>query len=111
MAEVRVLALNAPAGVKESDRVGLVHVGSEIPVAPGSVLGVALDAWFPAEARRISDESGASRREDRGASGNPRSRRAVSAGPRRDLLGGAEGAGSRQTIACESVIPERSASS
>jgi len=49
MAEVRVLALNAPAGVKESDRVGLVHVGSEIPVAPGSVLGVAFDAWFPAK--------------------------------------------------------------
>jgi uncharacterized protein YbaR (Trm112 family) len=49
MAEVRVLALNAPAGVKESERVGLVHVGSEIPVAPGSVLGVAFDAWFPAK--------------------------------------------------------------
>ena len=49
MAEVRVLALNAPAGVKESDRVGLVHVGSEIPVAPGSVHGVMFDAWFPAK--------------------------------------------------------------
>lgn len=49
MAEVRVLALNAPAGVKESGGVGLVHVGSEIPVAPGSVLGVAFDAWFPAK--------------------------------------------------------------
>ena len=49
MAEVRVLALNAPGGVKESDRVGLVHVGSKIPVAPGSVLGVAFDAWFPAK--------------------------------------------------------------
>jgi hypothetical protein len=49
MAEVRVLALNAPAGVKESERVGLVHVGSEIPVAPGSVLGLAFDAWFPAK--------------------------------------------------------------
>jgi uncharacterized protein YbaR (Trm112 family) len=48
MAEVRVLALNAPAGVRESERVGLVRVGSEIPVAPGSVLGVAFDAWFPA---------------------------------------------------------------
>ena len=48
MAEVRVLALNAPAGVKESPTVGLLRVGSEIPVAPGSVLGVALDAWFPA---------------------------------------------------------------
>ena len=49
MADVRVLALNAPAGVKESDRVGLVHVGSEIPVAPGSLLGVAFDPWFPAK--------------------------------------------------------------
>jgi hypothetical protein len=49
MADVRVLALNAPGGVKESDRVGLVHVGSEIPVAPGSVLGLAFDAWFPAK--------------------------------------------------------------
>lgn len=49
MAEVRVLALNAPAEVKESQTVGLLRVGSEIPVAAGSVLGVALDAWFPAK--------------------------------------------------------------
>ena len=49
MAEVRVLALNAPAEVKESQTGGLLHVGSEIPVAPGSLLGVALDAWFPAK--------------------------------------------------------------
>ena len=49
MAEVRVLALNAPAEVKESPSVGLLRVGSEIPVAPGSLLGVALDAWFPAQ--------------------------------------------------------------
>jgi uncharacterized protein YbaR (Trm112 family) len=49
MAEVRVLALNAPDEVKESHTVGLLRVGSEIPVAPGSVLGVALDAWFPAK--------------------------------------------------------------
>ena len=49
MAEVRVLALNAPAEVKESQTVGLLRVGSEIPVAPGSLLGVALDAWFPAK--------------------------------------------------------------
>jgi hypothetical protein len=47
MAEVRVLALNPPAEVKESQTVGLLQVGTEIPVAPGSVLGVALDAWFP----------------------------------------------------------------
>lgn len=45
--EVRVLALNAPAEVKESQSVGLLRVASEIPVAPGSVFGVALDAWFP----------------------------------------------------------------
>jgi uncharacterized protein YbaR (Trm112 family) len=49
MAEVRVLALNAPAEVKESQTVGLLRVGSEIPVPPGSLLGVALDAWFPAK--------------------------------------------------------------
>ena len=49
MAEVRVLALNAPAEVKESATVGLLHVGSEIPVTPGSLLGVTLDAWFPAK--------------------------------------------------------------
>ncbi|HEY6089993.1 MAG TPA: hypothetical protein VD771_09405 [Gemmatimonadaceae bacterium] len=48
MTGVRVLALNAPAAVKESEAVGLLVVGSEIPVAAGSVLGVALDAWFPA---------------------------------------------------------------
>ena len=49
MAEIRVLALNAPSEVEESQTVGLLHVGTEIPVAPGSVLGVALDAWFPAK--------------------------------------------------------------
>jgi hypothetical protein len=48
MAEVRVIALNAPSGVKESPTVGLVEVGSEIPLAARSVLGVAIDAWFPA---------------------------------------------------------------
>jgi hypothetical protein len=48
LAEVRVLALNAPSEVKESQTVGLVQVGSDIPLAAGSVLGVALDAWFPA---------------------------------------------------------------
>jgi len=49
MAEVRVLALNAPVEVEESPGVGLLRVGSEIPVAAGSLLGVALDAWFPAK--------------------------------------------------------------
>jgi hypothetical protein len=47
MSDVRVLALNAPSTVKESERVGLLRVASEIPLATGSVLGVALDAWFP----------------------------------------------------------------
>jgi hypothetical protein len=49
MAEVRVLALNPPAEVKESQAVGLLRVGTEIPAAPASVFGVALDAWFPAK--------------------------------------------------------------
>ncbi|HMG71077.1 MAG TPA: hypothetical protein VK544_08160 [Gemmatimonadaceae bacterium] len=49
IAESRVLALNAQSGVEESETVGLLLVGSEIPVAPGSVLGVALDALFPPE--------------------------------------------------------------
>ncbi len=47
MSDVRVLALNAPSEVKESERVGLLRVAAEIPLATGSVLGVALDAWFP----------------------------------------------------------------
>ena len=49
MAEVRVLALNVTPEVEESSTVGLLEVGSAIPVQPGSVLGVALDAWFPAK--------------------------------------------------------------
>ena len=49
MAEVRVLALNAAADVEESPTVGLLQVGSAIPVQTGSVLGVALDPWLPAK--------------------------------------------------------------
>jgi uncharacterized protein YbaR (Trm112 family) len=49
ISEARVLALNPESGVEESETVGILLVGSEIPVAPGSVLGVALDASFPAE--------------------------------------------------------------
>ena len=49
MAEIKVIAINAPAEVKESETVGLLSVGSEIPLAAGSVLGVAVDAWFPAK--------------------------------------------------------------
>jgi uncharacterized protein YbaR (Trm112 family) len=48
MAEVRVLALDPAPEVEESEAVGLVRVASDIPVAPGSLLGVALDPWFPA---------------------------------------------------------------
>ena len=49
MTEARVFALNPEKGVEESETVGLLRVGTEIPVAPGSVLGVALDSSFPAE--------------------------------------------------------------
>jgi hypothetical protein len=49
MAQVRVIAINPPGEVKESETVGLVRMGSEIPLASGSVLGVAFDAWFPAK--------------------------------------------------------------
>lgn len=49
MTEARVLALNPEKGVEESETVGLLRVGTEIPVAPGSVFGVALDSSFPAE--------------------------------------------------------------
>jgi hypothetical protein len=49
MAEMRVIAVNAPSEVKESETVVLVRAGSEIPLAAGSVAGVALDAWFPAK--------------------------------------------------------------
>ena len=44
-----MLALNAESGVEESSAVGLLLVGSIIPVAPGSVLGVAIDSSFPPE--------------------------------------------------------------
>ena len=49
MTETRVLALNPNERVEESETVGLLRVGREIPLAPASVLGVALDAGFPAE--------------------------------------------------------------
>ena len=49
MAEVRVIAVNAPSEVKESETVGLVRVGAEIPLAAGSAMGAAFDAWFPAK--------------------------------------------------------------
>src|SRR5213075_1001294 len=46
MAEVRVIAVNAPAEVKVSERVGLVRAAKRLPLAAQSVQGVALDAWF-----------------------------------------------------------------
>jgi hypothetical protein len=49
MTQARVLAVNAPLDVQESESVGLLRVANEIPLAAGSVLGVALDAWFPAK--------------------------------------------------------------
>jgi hypothetical protein len=49
MADVKVLALNAPKGVRESSTVALIAVAADVPVAPGSCLGVAIDASFNAE--------------------------------------------------------------
>jgi len=46
MSEVRVLALNAAKTVRETAAVGRVSVAADIPLAPDSCLGVALDAWF-----------------------------------------------------------------
>ena len=46
MADVRVIALNAPSGVEESERVGLIHTAVKIPLATNSAHGIALDAWF-----------------------------------------------------------------
>ena len=62
MSDVRVIALNAPSGVRESERVGLVRVADSIPLAANSVHGVALDAWFStnmiAEALRVTRPAG-----------------------------------------------------
>jgi hypothetical protein len=49
MTETRVLALNPGSAVEESETVGLLRVSREIPLAAGSVLGVALDETFPVE--------------------------------------------------------------
>jgi len=46
MADLRVIAVNAPRAVKESERVGLVRSAGLIPLASNSCHGVALDAWF-----------------------------------------------------------------
>ena len=50
IAEVRVIALNAPPEVKESERVGLARMAGSIPLASDSVHGAALDAWFRLDA-------------------------------------------------------------
>ncbi|HKR07818.1 MAG TPA: hypothetical protein VJS39_01400 [Gemmatimonadaceae bacterium] len=50
IADVRVIALNAPSEVKESERVGLVRIAHSIPLASDSAQGVALDAWFTRDA-------------------------------------------------------------
>ena len=46
MADVRVIALNAPPEVKESERVGLARIAASIPLASNSASGAALDGWF-----------------------------------------------------------------
>src|SRR5438034_496530 len=49
MTETRILALNPSKRVQESETVGLLRVSHEIPLAPASVLGVAIDASSPSE--------------------------------------------------------------
>jgi hypothetical protein len=62
MADVRVIALNSPREVTESERVGLVRIATSIPLASSSVHGVALDAWFKRatvdEAARVTKPGG-----------------------------------------------------
>jgi len=47
LVDVRVIALNAPSEVKESERVGVVRIAGRIPLASSSVHGIALDSSFP----------------------------------------------------------------
>jgi len=49
MTETRVLALNPGTAVEESESVALLRVSQEIPLAPGSVLGVAIDGTLSPE--------------------------------------------------------------
>jgi len=62
MADVRVIALNPPPGVHESERVGVAMIAGRIPLAPSSAHGVALDEWFGPEiveaARRVVKPGG-----------------------------------------------------
>ncbi|MFL5483924.1 MAG: hypothetical protein ACJ8AK_17215 [Gemmatimonadaceae bacterium] len=46
LADLRVIALNPPREVKESERVGIVRSAGAIPLATNSCHGVALDAYF-----------------------------------------------------------------
>jgi uncharacterized protein YbaR (Trm112 family) len=46
LAQVRVVALNPAPEVTETARVGLIRAVADIPLAAGSCLGVAVDAWF-----------------------------------------------------------------
>ena len=50
MTDSRVLALNPSKRVEDSERVGLLRVGSTMPLAQGAALGAALDASFSADA-------------------------------------------------------------
>ena len=45
----RVLVLNYTRGMEESETVGLLRVSHEIPLAPASALGVAIDETLPPE--------------------------------------------------------------
>ena len=49
MTETLILALNPSQGVEEAERVGLIRANREIPLAPGTALGVALDETAPDE--------------------------------------------------------------
>lgn len=49
MTEARVLVLNPGRAIEESETVGLLRVSREIPLAPDSVIGVAVDDAFPWE--------------------------------------------------------------
>ena len=48
--DVRVIAVNAPAGVRESPAIALIEVSDVIPLAAKSCAGAALDETFSAEA-------------------------------------------------------------
>ena len=49
MTETRVLAVNPGRAVEESETVGLLRVSRDLPLAPGSVLGVAVDETISPE--------------------------------------------------------------